>query len=335
MRIKVLDITRSGVKARGSGLLAIFFVFLIIATGCQSSSAESAPVTVEATQPPPTATPIPPTTVPEPSPTFAEEAVPEVITIPFADPDTAKDITLLSRWLKVYYPVDTSAPYPAIFMLPGWSYPPSQYKRVVEAFRARGYAVVLVNYRTKSRAEEAFDYPGGNDIHCALAWVVAEGRTYDLDMDRWVVFGHTYGGMMAMMMALEDEAVWADALTGCSYPQPARGAVKGVVTYDALMGMPDGALQTHVGSFAQLWNVSPVELSGMMETLNETQPFLWHKPDMLNENTYKLAQQLPLYWIHHPDALRYAPPFLFIYDDSVGRSDWSAETSGGLEVVPK
>ena len=104
---------------------------------------------------------------------------PEIVTIPYMDPETEEDPRTMPQWLKIYRPAEVAAPYPTIFLLPSTANfeITDYYQRVAKRFMARGYAIVLVNVGDKM-AEEGDLYLqkglGATNIGakaCALAWV--------------------------------------------------------------------------------------------------------------------------------------------------------------------
>ncbi|TFG72894.1 MAG: hypothetical protein E4H27_01765 [Anaerolineales bacterium] len=332
------------------GISLLVILLVIAAAGCQSNQAESATVTVMETQPPSTATSEPteiplPTAPPEPSPTPAPPTdtpaptkvpTPEVVTIPYMDLDTDRNPVAMPQWLKIYRPDEGSAPYPTIFLLPDLVFnTPTDYRGVVKAFLARGYAVVLVKYQAEGAKEDDLylldSVLSANEgwRSCALAWTAAFGGDYDLDLDRLVVF--SVEGTSGVEMPLYDAAMWAETLTECSYPVPAPDAVKGVISFDATLGMLDTTLQRFPGKFGELWNIPQEDIMRMTDILMATPPDDWYKAGVLDEDTHnRLARLLPLYWVYKTSAEGpFTPSYLLIYDRG-GKDifDYVAEAEG-------
>ncbi len=324
--------------------LALGVVF-VTAVGCQSAQVDSA-AAVAATQPPaaatrqptatvvptetplPTLTPAPPTPTPEPSatPTPTRVPTPEVVTIPYMDLETDRNPAAMPQWLKIYRPAGVVAPYPTIFLLPDLVFnQATDYRGVVKEFLARGYAVVLVKYQDSTdtgndpflRNSELASSLGWTG--CALAWTTTYGADYDLDLDRLVVFSHSAEGTSAAAMPLYDETMWAEVLVDCAYPVPAAGAVKGVVTFDAVLGIPDSNLQKFSSKWAQSLSIPQPEILGMIEALNATPPQDWSRAGVLDEATHnRLARTLPLYWVYKTSAEgTVTPSYFLIYDRGV------------------
>jgi len=306
----VPDFRRSLRLLRGMALLLL----LLVAVGCQPGPADPSAVAGAESQPapsatpPPTATPVPPTVTPEPPPAPTEEAVPEAVTIPYMDPDTDKDVAFLTQWLRIHRPATASAPYPTVFLLPGGAYGPDNYEDLVEHLVDRGYAVVAVKYGN------------GKDAHCAFAWLMENSAAYTLDPQRFFVFGHTAGGMVGSTMPLYDKTASASRMVECPYPAYDPAAIKGVITYDGLFGIPEGTLGRFPSHYGPGFGVSGADVLKAVETLSSVPPQEWSDSTLLDDSTRKIAQMLPLYWVHSAgssDAV--TPPYLLIYDGDINQ----------------
>ena len=311
----VPDFRRNLRMLRGAALLLL----LLVAVGCQPGPANPAAASEAESQPspsatpPPTATPVPPTETPEPPPTPTEEAVPEAVTIPYMDPDTDKDIAFLSQWLRIHRPATALAPYPTVVLLPGGNYGPDNYEDFVEQLVDRGYAVVAVKYR-RAHSPEPYRSLSGEDFDCAFAWLVDNTAAYDLDPERIFLFGHACGGYEAAGMPLEDKSHWAEEMQECPHPIPDPSAIKGVITYDAHYAILEGVLSSHASAYASAWGIPGADMLTSVETLKAVPPHEWLESTLLDDNTRKLAQMLPLYWLHSAGGSDAGvPPYLLIY----------------------
>ncbi|MCJ7549890.1 MAG: alpha/beta hydrolase [Anaerolineae bacterium] len=313
-----LDFRRSLKLLRGVALLLL----LLIAVGCQRGSAAPAAVAEAESQPapsatpPPTATPVPPTVTPEPPPAPTEEAVPEAVTIPYMDPDTDKDVAFLTQWLRIHRPATASAPHPTVFLLPGGNYGPDNYEDLVEHLIDRGYAVVAVKW-------------SDDDMHCAFAWLMENTAAYNLDPQRIFVLGHTAGGMVGSTMPLYDKTASAREMVECPYPAYDPAAIKGVITYDGLFGIPEGTLGRFPSHYAPGFGVSGADVLKAVETLSSVPPQEWSDSTLLDDSTRKIAQMLPLYWVHIAGSSHaVTPPYLLIYDGDINQGlDFTTEAN--------
>jgi acetyl esterase/lipase len=134
-----------------------------------------------------------------------------------------------SQKLDVYQPRKALAKTPVIVFLYGGSwqqgetYPKDQYRFVAEALVARGYLVVVPDYRLYPDVK----FPGFvEDCASAVVWAHANAAAYGGDPDRLVVMGHSAGAYNAAMLALEPEFLrsaggdrrWLRAMIGLAGP---------------------------------------------------------------------------------------------------------------------
>jgi acetyl esterase/lipase len=228
----------------------------------------------------------------------------------------------LQHVVDIYLPEAGGAPYPTMVMLTGRAYRPVQYSSLAQQFVERGYAVVVVGYRI-SPAPETYRAAGIADVSCAFAWLMTHTATYGLDPQRVFVLGHDTGGFIAVISSLYDTASWKDTMTGCPYPLPDRAAVKGVITYDAFLGIPEGTLGAWPMDYAVDWNIPESEMSPTVKTLRAVPPQEWRTSELLDDNARKLATMLPLYWAYQArDAQAALPPYLLIYSGDTCYGDW-------------
>ncbi len=321
--------------AKGWGLAAhlLLALLLLIVTACQSNSAGSATEAAPATQPP-TATPVPPTaTSVPPTATPTEEAVDDRVqrAIKYLDLD---DPYAAMRTVDIYLPEASGAPYPTVIVLTTGGDRPMNYTDLAQEFVARGYAVVVVRVRT-SNSSDPYRLLGEEDTHCAFAWLMVNTTTYGLDPQRMFVFGHDSGGFVAVNLPLHDEAAWADSMKECPYPMPDRTAIKGVITYHALLGIPAGILGAWPVEHAVSWGIPEAEMMAGVKALRAAPPQKWHESGLLDDHAMKLARLLPLYWVYQArDAQAPPPPYLLLYDGgSFFSVTWALETGTMAEAM--
>jgi len=101
-----------------------------------------------------------------------------------------------------------------------------------------------------------------------------------------------------------------------------------VIVYDALLGIPEGMLGRYASLYASSWGIPGPDMLAATKTLSSVAPQEWKKSELLDENTRKIAEMLPLYWVHNASAEgRATPPYLLIYDsDTEGGFDWVIES---------
>jgi len=301
---RILDRSKQGVVR----IVLLLAIAALVLPACSSAEA-AVPVPTVTEVPAPTATPQPaPTPIPlkdttEPSPTPTEEPPYHVVEVPYADPDTDKDLIYLSRWLKLYLPTETAAPYPTVVLLPGMLYQPDRYQSLTDGLLDRGYAVAEVKM---SICPE--------DSKCALAWLVSNADAHGLDSEAIFVFGHLSGAFNAVSLPLNDVAMWESLTTECHHPLPDVAAVRGIITYDAIFGVPQGSLRQFSAQMGAL-GVSGGQIRQALEVLESVPPREWPTSVELDDSAREVAKTVPLYWAHiagHNGAV--SPDFLIIYD---------------------
>ncbi len=285
-------------RLRGCALL---WMVLCILGGCNGG---------QATPPPPTATNAPPaaTAVPEPTATPA----PELTATPVSMEDIAYsnlDNPVTKRTLSILHPESGSPPYPVILLTYAHESRASDYTAMVEALLSRGYAVVQLGGSRENVG--AWD-----DGFCAWAWLEANAASYDLDMNRALVFNHGIG-IVGGLLGLGDKALWTEMLKYCPSPMPSTVHIKGVVTYNGWFLIPEGSL-TWFGYF-----VLPTRMTDIKEDpqvavarLVEIPYDEWRTTDQLDEPMRHLASQLPLYYVSDPNPSGERPAFLLLYSDA-------------------
>jgi acetyl esterase/lipase len=131
--------------------------------------------------------------------------------------------------LNLYLPEQAAPPYPTILMIHGGGFLDGSLQTLsplARAFQREGYAVVNITYRLVPDGI----YPAPiEDAFCALAWVGANAREYDLDLARLFVLGESAGGYLATRLATEDDP--ADYLFGCPNTTLGDVRLRGAVVY--------------------------------------------------------------------------------------------------------
>ncbi|MDX2139525.1 MAG: alpha/beta hydrolase [Chloroflexota bacterium] len=143
---------------------------------------------------------------------------------------TAYDDDLrVQQALNLYLPEQAAPPYPTILMIHGGGFLDGSLQTLsplARAFQREGYAVVNITYRLVPDGI----YPAPvEDAFCALAWVAANAREYDLDMRHLFLLGESAGGYLATRMATEDEP--EAYLTGCPNAELGDMRLRGAVVY--------------------------------------------------------------------------------------------------------
>lgn len=100
--------------------------------------------------------------------------------------------------LDLYYP-EGAEDYPTVLWIHGGALK-SKSKEIPEEFMNQGMAVVAVNYRLYPKASSpSYIY----DVAEALAWVFNHIEEYGGSRDRIYVAGHSAGGYLTLMLALD------------------------------------------------------------------------------------------------------------------------------------
>jgi acetyl esterase/lipase len=95
-------------------------------------------------------------------------------------------------------------PFPAIVIIHGggWSAGSKQdwvYRTMLLDYAFKGYVTLSVEYRLTKEAP----FPAGiEDVKCAVRWLKAHAKEYNVDPDRIGVFGHSAGAHLAAMVGM-------------------------------------------------------------------------------------------------------------------------------------
>jgi acetyl esterase/lipase len=84
----------------------------------------------------------------------------------------------------------------------------NRFNQAFNDLRAEGYAIVSVDYTIAS--DERSPFPKCIvDVEDAIAWIKANAKKYNFDLENLGVFGESAGGHIAMMLAFPDSAIYA------------------------------------------------------------------------------------------------------------------------------
>ena len=129
-----------------------------------------------------------------------------------------KDITFSTFdhvWLNLDLarPTKGKAPYPAIiFIFGGWWKMGSrgQYNIEIRQAAERGYVAITVDYRltsAKKGGKAKYPFPAQvHDVKCAVRWLRANAKMYNIDSKRIGALGYSSGGHLALLLGLTDSS---------------------------------------------------------------------------------------------------------------------------------
>jgi acetyl esterase/lipase len=152
--------------------------------------------------------------------------------------------------LDLYIPTSSAAPKPVVVFFYGGNWDSGEkatYRFVGAALAARGFVVVVPDYRIYPEVR----YPGFlEDAAAATRWTFATIGAYGGDPARVSLMGHSAGGYIALMLALDPE--WLG-----NARQGVRSAVGLAGPYDFLP-LTDPTLQTIFGASPDLALTQPI-----------------------------------------------------------------------------
>jgi len=293
---------------------------LVLLAGCGPAAAALSPTATipppTATSIPPTATPVPPTATPLPTPTVELAPLPSDGGVVYNEPDGGS-----SQRITIRRPDVGGPPYPWVFVTTCSDSPCTWggcqtcasyvYADFGEELLARGYAtVMLTTYGLK-----------GNEF-CAWAWLEENAAAYGLDMERAIVFSHSFGPT-GPVLGVADDALWTELLAGCSSPPPSQVHIRGVATYSGWFVAPGGSVvgdDRWPGKITSLLNesqdaieVSVEAVEQLFSVVEELPPSEWQTSDRLDEEMRFVAHRLPLYYVYGPKPADQMPAFLLTH----------------------
>jgi acetyl esterase/lipase len=106
--------------------------------------------------------------------------------------------------LDLYAPKNLTAPAPAVILIHGggWSGGSKKdFRDGAKGFAQQGYVAVTVEYRLAPKHK----WPAQiEDVKCAVRWLRANAKKYQIDPDRIVAEGASAGGHLALMLGFTD-----------------------------------------------------------------------------------------------------------------------------------
>ena len=106
--------------------------------------------------------------------------------------------------LDLYRPANLTGPVPALLFIHGggWKGGKRQnYHFYTATYAKKGYVVATASYRLTGQAP----YPAAvQDCKCAVRWLRANAKKYNIDPDKIAVVGGSAGGHLAMMVGYSD-----------------------------------------------------------------------------------------------------------------------------------
>lgn len=142
--------------------------------------------------------------------------------------------------LDLYRPEKSDAPSPAMLFIHGggWSGGArGDYKFYTAAFAEQGYVAATITYRLRQEAP----FPAAlQDAKCAVRWLRANAKKYNIDPDRIAVIGGSAGGHLSLMVAYSDDPAFEG--TGGNPGQSSR--VQAVINFYGVTDLTIPVYQT-------------------------------------------------------------------------------------------
>lgn len=156
--------------------------------------------------------------------------------------------------LDIYGPKDSPGPLPVIVFFYGGSWASGRrqdYGFAARALAARGFVVVVPDYRLVP----AYAFPSFvEDGASAVAWTAANIANHGGDPARISVMGHSAGGYIALMLALDPQWMGQD--------NPITAAVGIAGPYDFYPFVPGGAADQAFGHVLDPASTQPITFAG-------------------------------------------------------------------------
>ena len=116
--------------------------------------------------------------------------------------------------LNLARPINGKGPFPALIFLFGWGYAKGikgVWTEEIQEAAKRGYVAAAIEYRLTSVKDESGQpkYPFPAQLHdgkCAVRWLRANAKEYNIDVNRIGVMGFSSGGNLALMLGLTDSS---------------------------------------------------------------------------------------------------------------------------------
>ena len=109
-----------------------------------------------------------------------------------------------------FFPARGGMPLATLLIVPGWGGDPVDASGMGAALSARGVNVLLINFRGVQQSTGRFSYANAlDDLGAALTWLRSPGNSerFQIDPDRFVLGGNSFGGGVAMVYAARDSTV--------------------------------------------------------------------------------------------------------------------------------
>jgi len=110
-----------------------------------------------------------------------------------------------SLQLDLYRPAETPKPAPALLFIHGGAWKKGKrqdYHFYTAAYAKKGYAVATASYRLTDQAP----FPAAvQDCKCAVRWLRANAKKYNIDPEQIGVVGGSAGGHLSMMLGYSDD----------------------------------------------------------------------------------------------------------------------------------
>ena len=107
--------------------------------------------------------------------------------------------------LDLYRPAKLTRPVPALLFIHGGAWKSGKrqdYHFYTAAFARKGYVVATASYRLTGQAP----YPAAvQDCKCAVRWLRANAKKYNIDPDKIAAVGGSAGGHLSMMLGYADD----------------------------------------------------------------------------------------------------------------------------------
>jgi len=236
-----------------SRLVAGALCLLLVACDTQNPPTPPQP-TLTQTEPaspsrPPSLTPGPtgaapsPTLAPTGSPTSSPSSEPSgdllvTKTVPYAtEGDCGTRVKQCQQFVDVYAPAD-AGPWPVVLMIHGRPRTPADMVELARAVALGGAVVFNADYRGVRPVEQKGWPIAIEDVACAMRFVRANAATYGGDASRIVLVGHSFGGYVGTLIALDGDAFDGDCLVheGSALPSAWIG-----IDGNCLVGVPPPA----------------------------------------------------------------------------------------------
>jgi acetyl esterase/lipase len=125
--------------------------------------------------------------------------------------ETEKDVTFCTMeatrlGMDVYYP-QSGGPWPVLLFVHGGGWEAGDKSDLMLTPTEAGFLVASINYRLYP----AFHFPAMiEDVKCAVRYLRAHARQYNLDPERIAVMGHSAGGHLAALAGTADKSAGWD-----------------------------------------------------------------------------------------------------------------------------